>query len=103
MENLQGVPFLNQVGHANEILQYSVAAVICPDEFDSDNRKQYQFKEGASYIPTLNITLNTIGVYYIYSRAIIVQEVVCLYVVCGMYFSFFIIFDSETRVGVGIF
>ena len=104
-EYLRGVPFLKQVGNANDMLHYSVASVICPDEFDSNNRKQYQFKEGASYIPTLNKTLNTIGVYYIYSRAVIVQKVVCLYVVLllGMYFSFSITLDSETRVDLGIF
>lgn len=79
-EDLQGVSFLNQSGNVNEMLQYSAAAVICPDEFDSNNRKHYRFKEGVSYIPTLNITLNTIEVYYIYSRAVIVQKVVCLLV-----------------------
>ena len=104
-EHLRGVPFLKQVGNANEILHYSVAAVICPDEFDSNNRKQYQFKEGVSFIPTLNKTLKTIGVYYIYSRAVIVQKVLCLYVVLllGMYFSFSVTFDSEARVDLGIF
>ena len=104
-EHLQGVPFLKQVGNTNEMLHYSVAAVICPDEFDSNYRKQYQFKEGVSYIPKLNKTMNTIGVYYIYSRAVIVQKVVCLYVVLllGMYFSFSITLDSETRVDLGIF
>ena len=80
-----------------------MAAVICPDEFDTNNRKQYQFKEGVSYIPTLNITLNTLGVYYIYGRAVTDQKVVCLYVTCNIHFSFFIIFDSQTRVDEGLF
>ena len=102
-KNLQGVSFLKQAGKANQVLPYSVVAVTCPDEFDSNNRKQYQFQEGVSYIPTLNVTLNTIGEYYIYWRAVIVEKVVSLYVVCSMLFSFFIIFDSEARVDEGIF
>ena len=54
-------------------MQYFQAGIIQRDEMS--DMKTFQFKEGVQNVSGLNLTLDTIGIFYVYARAVIDRKV----------------------------
>ena len=54
-------------------MQYFQAGIIQRDEMN--DMKTFQFKEGVKIVAGLDVILDTIGNFYVYARAVIVEKV----------------------------
>ena len=67
------ISFKNQAVSRRTGLQYFRAGVIQRDEMS--DMKTFQFKEGVRTVSGLTFVLDTVGIFYVYARAVIDKKV----------------------------
>ena len=72
-KNFGDISVKNQTAARRLRLQYFQAGIIQRDEMS--DMKTFQFKEGVQNVSGLNLTLDTIGIFYVYARAVIDRKV----------------------------
>ena len=72
-KDFSGISFKNQTVARRTGLQYFQAGIIQRDEMN--DMKTFQFKEGVKIVAGLDVILDTIGNFYVYARAVIVEKV----------------------------